>query len=169
MLAKCGFLEALYIACKEFVDFMLDKVYLKNSEIPFDLTADYCRANYRVGMHADFFTLHVNQYSESMRQLMEARDVVGAAIITAYNPFSQLQKTPVNLAAHAMLLETLKDNSEFCIEGINIDPSGTWPEEKSVCVLGIDLAAARSLGQRFQQNAVVWIGNNAIPRLVLLR
>ena len=142
---------------------------MKNSEIPLDLTANYCRANYQVGMHADSFTLLVNQYSEPMRQLMQANDVATAAIITAYNPLSRLQNEAKNTAAHAVLLETLRNDAVSYIESLNIDPFGNWPEEKSVCVLGVDLVTAQSLGQRFKQNAVVWINNNAVARLVLLR
>ena len=37
------------------------------------------------------------------------------------------------------------------IEGAGADPTGDWPEEKSVFVLGVDLDAAEALGRRYQQ------------------
>ena len=53
--------------------------------------------------------------------------------------------------------------------GAGRDLAGTWPEESSFVVLGLDLDAARALGREFSQNAIVWAGNDAVPRLVLLR
>lgn len=55
------------------------------------------------------------------------------------------------------------------IESLNVDPSGKWPPEKSFFVPGLDLNTARSIGQQFNQNAIVWIDSEAIPRLILLR
>ena len=54
------------------------------------------------------------------------------------------------------------------IEGIGIDPSGEWPAEKSFLALGLDLETSRALGREFGQNAIVWAGADAIPRLILL-
>lgn len=55
------------------------------------------------------------------------------------------------------------------IESFNIDPAKLWPTEKSFFVLGLDLNTSKSLGRQFNQNAIVWIGSNAIPQLILLR
>jgi hypothetical protein len=55
------------------------------------------------------------------------------------------------------------------IESLNIDPANLWPAEKSFFVPELDLNTARALGRQFNQNAMVWIGNDAIPRLILLR
>ena len=44
-----------------------------------------------------------------------------------------------------------------------------WPAEPSFLALGIDLVTAKILGRHFDQNALVWINDDAIPRLVLLR
>ncbi len=54
------------------------------------------------------------------------------------------------------------------IEGMGIDPSGKWPAEKSFLALGLDLETSRALGREFGQNAIVWAGADAIPRLILL-
>jgi hypothetical protein len=35
-------------------------------------------------------------------------------------------------------------------------------------VLGLALEAAKSLGRRHEQNAVVWSGPDAVPQLVML-
>ncbi|PXW86452.1 uncharacterized protein DUF3293 [Nitrosomonas sp. Nm84] len=90
-------------------------------------------------------------------------------MISAYNPCSQLQSNEDNLDAHESLKHCLSRHSYPMIESLNIDPTGIWPTEKSFFVPGLDLDIARSLGQQFNQNAIVWIGSDAIPRLILLR
>jgi hypothetical protein len=55
------------------------------------------------------------------------------------------------------------------VEGVGNDPSNIWPGERSFLVLGLVPEAAKSLGAQFGQNAIVWSGADAIPRLILLR
>lgn len=55
------------------------------------------------------------------------------------------------------------------IEGEGLDSSGKWPAEKSFLALGLDLETSSALGREFGQNAIVWAGVDAIPRLILLR
>ncbi len=52
-------------------------------------------------------------------------------------------------------------------EGQGEDPS--WPAEASFLALGIDREAASDLGRKYGQNAIVWIGSDGLPELVLLR
>jgi hypothetical protein len=49
------------------------------------------------------------------------------------------------------------------------DPTGAWPPEPSFFALGINEETARLLGIRYRQDAVLWVGANAIPELLLLR
>ena len=55
------------------------------------------------------------------------------------------------------------------IEGAGSDPAGDWPEEHSYFGLGVGLEDAKRLGVRFRQDAIVWTGRDAVPRLILLR
>ena len=55
------------------------------------------------------------------------------------------------------------------IEGAGADPTGAWPPENSYFALGADLDAARAIGLRYRQDAVVWAGLDAVPQLILLR
>ncbi|MCP5246494.1 MAG: DUF3293 domain-containing protein [Burkholderiales bacterium] len=142
---------------------------MDKSGLSADLISNYFRAIYRVGMGDDAFELYIDQYSEPMYQLMNARNVSNAAIITAYNPLSQIQSAEKNQTLHAKLVETLKRRSVTLIDSNNIDSLKAWPDEKSVCILGINLESTRSIGRKLKQNAVVWIDKDAIPRIVLLR
>lgn len=53
------------------------------------------------------------------------------------------------------------------IAGHGQGDDGTWPPEPSLLVLGIDEASARALMVRYRQNAVVWVGADGVPELLL--
>ncbi|MFT6830906.1 MAG: hypothetical protein ACJAZN_001063, partial [Planctomycetota bacterium] len=55
------------------------------------------------------------------------------------------------------------------IEGQGRHPSGGWAPEASLLVLGLQRDEAAALGRRWRQNAVLWIGRETIPELLLLR
>ncbi len=139
------------------------------SDISADLIASYRAADYRAGPDSAAITLRIDQYSESLAQLLAASGRQCAVFITACNPGSQPQSLAANRAADARLREELNRHTDQIIEGTGSDPSGTWPPEPSLLALGVDLTTAQVLGRQFGQNAVVWAGADAIPRLMLLR
>ena len=138
------------------------------SKLTVDLIAQYSQTDYQIGSGCSAFVIHVDHYSESMFQLMAAEQVSSAGIITAYNPYSQVQHNQQNRIAHSELLHALEHHTLPIIESVNIDASGQWPDEESLCVFGMSLESIRQLGHQFGQNAVVWIESDAVPRLVLL-
>ncbi len=139
------------------------------SVIANNLIASYRGTNYQIGVSSDAIFLRIDQYSESLAKLLATSQQSCAVIISAYNPYSQLVSDEENLAAHESLRNCLSHHSCPMIESLNIDPANIWLAEKSFFVPGLDLNTAQSLGQQFNQNAMVWIGNDAIPRLILLR
>lgn len=142
---------------------------MAHSAVPSTLIAQYRNANYLVGIGSDVFTLSIDQHSEPLAQLMAERHADCAAIITAHNPFSQLQNPEKNLAAHVLLAQTLNQYSDSIIPCTNVDPTGSWPPEAGFLVPGLTLAIAQRIGRQFEQNAIVWADSHAIPTLVLLR
>lgn len=142
---------------------------LENSRIPDNLIAQYRNANYLIGIGSDVFTLSIDQHSEPLAQLMAERHADCAAIITAHNPFSQLQNPEKNLAAHALLARTLNQHSDAVIPCTNVDPTGNWPPEAGFLALGLSLVIAQHIGRQFKQNAIVWADSHALPALILLR
>jgi len=141
------------------------------SAIP--ITADkidaYRATHYRVGVGPEAFTLRIDIPSNALRRLYEDTGHTCGVFITAFNPFGQQQSAHANEAAHGRLGECLRGLCPRVIEGMGADPTGDWPQERSYFALGVDQAAASELGARFHQDAVVWAGPDAIPRLVLLR
>lgn len=114
-------------------------------------------------------TLRVAEPSPQMMKLHKQHRVTCSAFITAFNPYSQACTTELNLSRQQELMSELKVRSLKFIEGIGQHPSNDWPGEPSLLVLGLSLEAAKTLGSRFEQNALVWIGADGIPELVLLR
>jgi len=142
---------------------------LTSSGISADLIASYRAADYQAGSGSAAVLLSIDQYSESLSQLLAASGQQCAVFITAYNPRSQPQSLAANQAAQARLRDELNYLTDQIIEGTSSDPTGTWSPEQSLLALGVDLATAQALGRQFGQNAVVWAGVDAIPRLILLR
>jgi hypothetical protein len=144
---------------------------LPKSPVFHEVIAAYRAANYRVESTDEVFILHIDQYSEPLSRFLAASGHRCAAFITACNPWGKRQRADANLAANARLadrLGQLSGGEGRVIEGAGYDSRGTWPEEKSFFVLGLDLEASKALGREFNQNAVVWAGTDAIPRLILL-
>lgn len=145
---------------------------MPQSEIPADLIDAYCSAHYQAGFGPDAVTLRVDQYSEPLSQLFTISGHQCAAFITASNPFGVRQSSKANRAACARLQERLAQYApqpKRIIEGVGLESAGDWPGEESFLVLGLDLETSRALGREFHQNAIVWVGKDAIPQLILLR
>ena len=142
---------------------------MAQTEIPTDKIEAYLDTHYRVGVRLDAFVLRVGQHSPALASRYAAIGSDCALFVTAFNPLGQKHEDAANEAAHARLGEQLRATSNHVIEGEGADPDGNWPPEKSYLAFGIGVDTARELGSRFRQDAVVWIGKDAIPQLLLLR
>lgn len=107
--------------------------------------------------------------NEALAALHTAAGATQSAVVTACNPFSQRLPDDVNVGRQAMLAAWLRDSGLALIEGAGEAPDGSWPREPSYLVLGVSREAAREIGLRFEQNAVIWSGERAVPELLLLR
>lgn len=92
-----------------------------------------------------------------------------SAFITACNPFSQVLDEQPNAARQSALAAELTQRGLRFLDGIGQDPANQFPGEPSFLVFGLKLEAAKILGTRLEQNAIVWSGADAVPQLVLLR
>ena len=142
---------------------------MARTEIPRDKIEAYLDTHYRVGVGPDAFVLRIGQQSPGLALRYAAIGSDCALFITAFNPLGQEQDDAANQTAHARLGAQLREVSDHVFEGDGADPSGQWPAERSYLAFGIDADAARELGRSFQQDAVVWIGKDAVPQLLLLR
>ncbi|CAJ91434.1 DUF3293 domain-containing protein [Cupriavidus necator] len=113
--------------------------------------------------------LRVDQPSAPLAALHRALGVAASAFITAANPFSLRCDDDTNAKRQQALAQDLARMGLRAIEAAGEHPRNGWPAEPSFLVPGLSLADARALGEKYEQNAVVWSGADAVPRLVLLR
>jgi len=139
-----------------------------DSDIPRETIQAYLETHYRVRGDTPT-TLKVGETNPTLTALHEAHDAECSAFITACNPFSQSSSDDFNAARQRALADELKQLGFTFIDGIGQHPSNNWPGEASFLVLGLSLEAAKALGTRYGQNAIVWSGADATPQLVLLR
>lgn len=128
----------------------------------------YRETEYRV-LGSEGFVLRIGQPSAELLAAHRRHQVACSAFLTACNPFSQPTDAAINSARQAELRAELERRSLVHVPGIGQHPANGWPGEESVLVFGLALQAARVLAARFEQNALVWSGADAVPQLVLLR
>lgn len=128
----------------------------------------YLETEYRV-LGDSSMVLHPDVFSPELAMLHQAVAVDCSAFITAYNACSQPTEAAVNRQQQARLAGVLAARGLSTIDAMGVHPAGRWPGEPSLLVPGMSLEDARQVGTQFDQNAVVWSGAGAIPRLILLR
>ncbi len=139
------------------------------SKIASELIQAYHDAIYRVATLDEALQLRVDRRSSELAALYEIYGCKSACFITACNPLSQLRSTQLNREANARLRVELERVARAIFDSDGSDPDGEGPREPGFLALGIDEAQAAGLGNSYEQNAVLWAGADAIPRLMLLR
>ena len=138
-------------------------------ELPATLIDAYRVALYRVFDADACVRLVIDEPSSALAALLRRRGVSSAALVTACNPFGECLDARANAALQHELLSRLRDDGFAWLPARGDDPLGDYPGEDSVLILGCDRAAAVRLGRAYRQNAIVWIGADAVPRLLVLR
>ena len=128
----------------------------------------YRDTEYRVYGDAPF-TLRVGQASAALSAAHRRHRVDCSAYLSACNPASHRLDDAANAQRHAALGRELGQRSLVSLPGVGCHPSNERPGEASYLAFGLSLQAARTLGTRLEQNAIVWIGADAVPQLILLR
>ncbi|MEE4639196.1 MAG: DUF3293 domain-containing protein [Wenzhouxiangella sp.] len=131
-----------------------------------EVIAAYRAARYRV---ETAFDLAIDVPSSALAGWQADRGVACSALITACNPASHAQSERRNQAANRQLQSELSRRKLVFSQTLALDPEDRWPDEPGFLIAGLAREAAAALGRRFGQNAIVWVGADAIPRLILLR
>ena len=152
----------------EMLQSIMDSVWGINSVISPELVKAYENTDFRV-LEPAAFTLRIGQKSPELAELYAQMGVTSAGYLTAWNPYSTETSDDDNQKAQQTLLRKLSLEGFPALGALGVDPSGEWPGEGSVFVPGISLEKAKALGSEFGQNAIVWVGLDAVPQLVLLR
>lgn len=101
------------------------------------------------------FGIRLGETCARLEALLAAHGAHCWAYVTAWNPRSQPLPDAVNAARHAELLACVRAVGHVYFPGRGKPDSGGWIAEESLLILGMDEDAARRLGARFGQNAVV--------------
>lgn len=141
---------------------------VKPTEIEPGLVNAYRQTDFALAGEAEL-VFNVGRASLALDAAMAWRGCERAAFLTAYNPFSRDVGEALNRKAQAALLGDLERMELDWIAGEGRDPSGEWPGEPSVLVLGITSQQAFELGRAYEQNALVWCEVGQPAALVLLR
>jgi len=139
------------------------------STIPAETLRAYHTTDYRVLGVAAAFTLRIGEPSAELRDCHRAHNVDCSAFVTAWNPFGATRSPAENEAAQRRLRARLQLRGYRFVEGCGEDREQQWPAEASLLVLGITLDEACRLGREFEQNALLWAAEDAVPQLILLR
>ena len=133
------------------------------TRVPAATVAVYHAATYEIGA----IRLRIGEPNDGIAAMLRAAGAVSAVIVTAYNPESVALCEAENRAAHENLVHAVAayETRATCA----VDPSGVWPPEPGLLVLGMSDEDAVALGARFRQNAIVCLAVDEAPKLVLLR
>ena len=131
--------------------------------------AAYCKTSYCLALESGTLELVIDIRHDGLSAVFERHAVECGAFITAYNPKGTIQNADLNQFAHASLKNTVATLNLTGIDAFTQTHAGDWPTELGLFVLGIDLEQAKSLGNDFGQDALVWIGADLTPTLIFLR
>jgi hypothetical protein len=133
-----------------------------------DLIQAYLETNFHVRSEKPF-VIRIGELSAEINSLHQTKRVNSSCFITSCNPESK-QFSQVENRTRLNALKSDKSLQDFeLVEGLGQHPINSWEGEESFLVLGISLAKATEVGRKYDQNAIVWIGSDAIPQLILLR
>ena len=133
--------------------------------LPQDLLQAYTSTDYIVHSSPTFI-LNISKHSKAFEQLAEKIKCYNAVFITAQNPYSTLKSPLRNKELSDVLEADIIQNGWTYFKGVGQSKDLTWKED-SFLVFGQNQKSAQELGQKYHQNAVVWIGQNSIPILIL--
>ena len=130
------------------------------------LETDYCVAP---GSETPGLAMRVGEPCEALRKLYAQGQTMQAVFITACNPLGIATAEDENQAAQAALASKLSSHAFKVLSGEGRGRLGDWPAEPSWFALGVDFDTACRLGREFRQNAIIWVGSDLSPALVVLR
>ena len=128
----------------------------------------YRETEFRVFSEASL-VLKISEKCEDLMGLYKTHRSETCAFITACNPLGELFGNEQNFDFQKRLEEEIQFRGLTYIAGEGKHPVGDWPGEPSYLVFDLSLEAAKTLGRKSNQNAIVWCGPDAVPELILLR
>lgn len=139
------------------------------SRVDKDRIEAYLATSYRLGHNDQDIVFNIGRFSQPLADLLLSHQVVSGVFLSAFNPRGAIRSHDLNMRAHEKLSKDLMSLGHYCIEGSGNQDDPYWPAEWSFFVLGLDRKKGEALGEIFEQDAIVWVEQDAIPQLILLR
>jgi len=133
-----------------------------------ELIAAYTATRYEAQTTTGLISLRIGEKTPALADLLSRAALDTAAYVTAWNPGSVARSDEENASAHARLVREIESRAYPYYTGYGHDPSGLWPAEHSLLILGLSTEEACDLGRRFGQAAIVVSDATAVPRLLWL-
>lgn len=135
--------------------------------IPAETIEAYRNTRYDVFDGDNTISLRIGESCKPLSDLYRRFDIQSSVFITAWNPFGNFLADEVNKQANNRLMTLLTDNGIEYLEGAGVGNDTKWPPEMSLLAFGVSEDQASELCRHFKQNAVVFIGPNYVPILLL--
>ncbi|TJZ76332.1 DUF3293 domain-containing protein [Chitiniphilus eburneus] len=114
--------------------------------------------------------LRIGATHADLDAVLQRHGVRSWAFVSACNPYSAAQLCAhENLARHQNLIDVVRQSGWVCFEGAGEPRGGDWAAEPSLLILGIARGDAMALGERFEQNAVVFGDMGGVAELLWCR
>lgn len=121
-----------------------------------DLEHVFTDAAYQVSLDDAWLTLTIgNACPETLAAWLRAHGNRTGWVITACNPGAKILAPGINAARNRALHDWTDQHGLPCLESINVDPDGQWPDEPGLLIGDLEEGLARVLAQRFGQFAIV--------------
>jgi hypothetical protein len=155
----------------ELIDEIIELAQAKPSgtALPPDLVGAYLSTNYQAQIPSGLCSLRVGSPSQTLLELYKECAIQSAAFITAQNPLGRSLTDAENRVRVNALLADAKGLGLPFFEGEGVGADDSWPPERSLLLLGLSFEQAVHLGRHHDQNAIVWVDKDAVPKLVILR
>lgn len=110
--------------------------------------------------------IYLKKVNAELNSFLKDHNFTSWCFITAWNPFSIALSLEKNNELNALLEADLKEYNIYPAEGK--DTLGDWPPEISFFVGNISREMAIFLGEKYEQNAIVFGTVDELPELIIL-
>jgi hypothetical protein len=125
----------------------------------------YEQAIYEVYYGQATIQIKIGESCPVLDSLIAEGDRSSWALITAFNPYSQLLSELENQQRHQRLTQQLTELQLPLFPAVGKDQAGVWIPEPGLLILGIERVEAIAIGRKFEQNAIVYGELNQLAEL----
>lgn len=110
--------------------------------------------------------IEIGKLNHDVENLLKKHNSIEWAFVTAYNPYSKVLTDNENKLRHEELKELIKKYVSYEGHGVGEDPK--WKPELSLLIIGISKEESISIGNKFEQNAIIFGRIDSTPQLLIL-